>query len=179
MYPDGFATRVVPEGPATAGLEDASRPHFFTGVATIVAKLLIQCQPDIALFGEKDYQQLKVVTQLARDLGLKTRIVGVPIVRQRDGLALSSRNRYLSAAERAKAPMLYRALKDAAAKIAAGEPKAVEYGRNALAQAGFQVDYFEARNAGTLEPLKTSDEPIRLLVAARLGTTRLIDNIAV
>ena len=179
MYPDGFATRVVPEGPATAGLEDASRPHFFTGVATIVAKLLIQCQPDIALFGEKDYQQLKVVTQLARDLGLKTRIVGVPIVRQRDGLALSSRTRYLAAAERAKAPMLYRALKDAAAKIAAGEPKAVEYGRNALAQAGFQVDYFEARNAGTLEPLKTSDEPIRLLVAARLGTTRLIDNIAV
>jgi pantoate--beta-alanine ligase len=181
MYPDGFATRVVPEGPATAGLEDASRPHFFTGVATIVAKLLIQCEPDIALFGEKDYQQLKVVTQLARDLGLKTRIVGVPIVRERDGLALSSRNRYLSAAERAKAPKLYRALKDAAAKIAAGEPiaKAVEYGRNALAQAGFQVDYFEARNAGTLEPLKTSDEPIRLLVAARLGTTRLIDNIAV
>jgi pantoate--beta-alanine ligase len=181
MYPDGFATRVVPEGPATAGLEDASRPHFFTGVATIVAKLLIQCEPDIALFGEKDYQQLKVVTQLARDLGLKTRIVGVPIVRERDGLALSSRNHYLSAAERAKAPKLYRALKDAAAKIAAGEPiaKAVEYGRNALAQAGFQVDYFEARNAGTLEPLKTSDEPIRLLVAARLGTTRLIDNIAV
>jgi pantoate--beta-alanine ligase len=181
MYPDGFATRVVPEGPATAGLEDASRPHFFTGVATIVAKLLIQCEPDIALFGEKDYQQLKVVTQLARDLGLKTRIVGVPIVRERDGLALSSRNRYLSAAERAKAPKLYRALKDAAAKIAAGEPiaKAVEYGRNALAQAGFQVDYFEARNAGTLEPLKTSEEPIRLLVAARLGTTRLIDNIAV
>src|SRR5690242_18727934 len=181
MYPDGFATRIVPEGAAAAGLEDASRPHFFAGVATVVAKLLIQCEPDIALFGEKDYQQLKVVTQLARDLGLKTRIVGVPIVRNRDGLALSSRNRYLSAAERAKAPMLYRALKDAAAKIAAGHPiaKVVEYSRNALAQAGFQVDYFEARNAGTLEPLKTSDEPIRLLVAARLGTTRLIDNIGV
>jgi len=181
MYPDGFATRIAPEGPAAAGLEDASRPHFFAGVATVVAKLLIQCEPDIALFGEKDYQQLKVVTQLARDLGLKTRIVGVPIVRNRDGLALSSRNRYLSAAERAKAPMLYGALKDAAAKIAAGEPipKVVEYGRNALAQAGFQVDYFEARNAGTLEPLKTSDEPIRLLVAARIGKTRLIDNIGV
>ena len=181
MYPDGFATRIAPEGAAAAGLEDASRPHFFAGVATVVAKLLIQCEPDIALFGEKDYQQLKVVTQLARDLGLKTRIVGVPIVRNRDGLALSSRNRYLSAAERAKAPMLYGALKDAAAKIATGEPipKVVEYGRNALAQAGFQVDYFEARNAGTLEPLKTSDEPIRLLVAARIGTTRLIDNIGV
>jgi pantoate--beta-alanine ligase len=180
MYPDGFATRVVPERAATAGLEDATRPHFFAGVATVVAKLLIQCAPDIALFGEKDYQQLKVVTQLARDLGLKTRIVGAPIVRERDGLALSSRNGYLSAAERAKAPMLYRALKEAAAKIAAGEPiaKAVENGRNALAQAGFQVDYFEARNAGTLEPLKASvDEPIRLLAAARIGTTRLIDNI--
>src|ERR1700740_1326531 len=110
MYPDGFATRVVPGGPATVGLEDASRPHFFAGVATVVAKLLIQCEPDIAIFGEKDYQQLKVVTRLARDLGLKTRIVGAPIVREADGLALSSRNRYLSASERATAPLLHRAL---------------------------------------------------------------------
>jgi pantoate--beta-alanine ligase len=182
MYPDGFATRVAPEGPAGVGLEDASRPHFFAGVATVVAKLLIQCEPDIALFGEKDYQQLKVVTQLARDLDLKTRIVSVPIVRERDGVALSSRNRYLGGAERQKAPALYRALKDAAARIAAGEPiaKVVEQGRGALAQAGLQVDYFEARNADTLEPLKGSlGEPIRLLAAARLGTTRLIDNIAV
>jgi pantoate--beta-alanine ligase len=182
MYPDGFATRVVPEGPATVGLEDASRPHFFAGVATVVTKLLIQCEPDIALFGEKDYQQLKVVTQLARDLGLKTRIVGAPIMRERDGLALSSRNRYLTAAERQTAPMLYRALKDAAAKIAAGAPaaEALEQGRKAAAQAGLQVDYFEARNADTLEPLRVSvDEPIRLLAAARIGTTRLIDNIAV
>jgi pantoate--beta-alanine ligase len=182
MYPDGFATRVVPEGPAKAGLEDASRPHFFAGVSTVVAKLLIQCEPDIALFGEKDYQQLKVVTQLARDLDLKVRIVGVPIVRERDGVALSSRNRYLTTAERLQAPTLYRTLKDAAAKIAAGGPiaKAVEQGRNALAQAGLQVDYFEARNADTLEPLKGwTGEPIRLLAAARLGTTRLIDNIPV
>ena len=182
MYPDGFATRVVPDGLAKVGLEDASRPHFFAGVATVVAKLLIQCEPNIALFGEKDYQQLNVVTQLARDLDLKTRIVGVPIVRERDGVALSSRNRYLTAAERQKAPMLYRALKDAAAKIGAGAPiaKAVEQGRNVLAQGGFQVDYFDARNADTLEPLKASvGEPVRLLAAARLGTTRLIDNIAV
>lgn len=182
MYPDGFATRLVPEGPAKVGLEDASRPHFFAGVATVVAKLLIQCEPDTALFGEKDYQQLKVVTQLARDLGLKTRIVGVPIVRERDGLALSSRNRYLTAAERQKAPTLYRTLKDAAAKIGAGAPiaKTVEQGRNALAEAGLQVDYFDARNADTLEPLKASvGGPIRLLAAARLGTTRLIDNVAV
>jgi pantoate--beta-alanine ligase len=182
MYPDGFATRIAPEGPARVGLEDASRPHFFAGVATVVAKLLIQCEPDIALFGEKDYQQLKVVTQLTRDLDLKTRIVGVPIVRERDGVALSSRNRYLSGAERRKAPALYRALKDAAARIAAREPiaKVVEQGRSALAQAGLQVDYFEARDADTLQPLKGPlGEPIRLLAAARLGTTRLIDNIAV
>ncbi len=111
MYPAGFATRIVPEGPATAGLEDAVRPHFFAGVATVVAKLLIQCEPDVAMFGEKDYQQLKVVTQLARDLDLKTRIVGVPVVREADGLALSSRNRYLSPEQRTMAPTLHRVLK--------------------------------------------------------------------
>ena len=182
MYPQGFATRVVPEGPATVGLEDASRPHFFAGVATVVAKLLIQCDPDFALFGEKDYQQLKVVTQLVRDLSLKTRIVAVPIVRERDGLALSSRNRYLTAAEQQNAPALYRALKEAAAKIADGAPiaKVLQQAREAVTRAGLQPDYFEARNANTLQPLKSgAGEPIRLLVAARLGATRLIDNIAV
>ncbi|HEV3160178.1 MAG TPA: pantoate--beta-alanine ligase [Xanthobacteraceae bacterium] len=182
MYPDGFATRVVPEGPATVGLEDASRPHFFAGVATVVAKLLIQCEPDIALFGEKDYQQLKVVTQLGRDLGLKTRIVGAPIVRERDGLPLSSRNRYLAPAQRQTAPMLYRALKEAAAKIVGGAPVAevLKQAREAIARGGLQLDYFEARHADTLEPLKGSvGEPIRLLAAVRIGTTRLIDNLAV
>ena len=104
MYPSGFASRIVPEGAATVGLEDAYRPHFFAGVATVVAKLLIQCEPDVAIFGEKDYQQLKVVTRLARDLDLKARIVGAPVVRETDGLALSSRNRYLSPSERAAAP---------------------------------------------------------------------------
>ncbi len=182
MYPDGFATRVVPEGPASVGLEDASRPHFFAGVATVVAKLLIQCEPDFALFGEKDYQQLKVVTQLARDLGLKTRIVGAPIVREPDGLALSSRNRYLTPTERQTAPMLYRALKEAATKIGADAPiaEALKQAREAITRGGLQLDYFEARNADTLEPLKGAiGEPIRLLAAARVGTTRLIDNIAV
>jgi len=148
----------------------------------VVAKLLIQCQPDIALFGEKDYQQLKVVSQLVRDLGLNTRIIGVPIVRERDGLALSSRNRYLTAADREIAPALYWALKEAAAKVRAGIAltEVLTKARDAVTQAGLQVDYFEARNAETLLPLKGSaDEPIRLLAAARIGTTRLIDNVAV
>jgi pantoate--beta-alanine ligase len=182
MYPDGFATRIVPEGPAKAGLEDAIRPHFFGGVATVVAKLLIQCEPDIAMFGEKDYQQLKVVTQLARDLGLKTRIVGVPIVREADGLAMSSRNQYLSPGERKTAPTLHTVLKDCAAKIAAGRriAEVLDEGRAAIARSGFAVDYLEARHAGTLAPIASpADGPIRLLVAARIGATRLIDNLAV
>jgi pantoate--beta-alanine ligase len=182
IYPQGFAMRVVPEGTATAGLEDAFRPHFFTGVATVVAKLLIQCEPDVAIFGEKDYQQLQVVTQVARDLGLRTRIVGAPIVREADGLALSSRNRYLSATERAAAPTLHRVLKECAGKIAAGQPinAALQQGRAAIASAGFALDYLEARQAGTLAPLTSGGKgPIRLLVAARLGKTRLIDNVAV
>ena len=182
MYPPGFASRIVPAGPAAVGLEDAYRPHFFAGVATVVAKLLIQCEPDIAIFGEKDYQQLKVVTQLARDLDLKARIIGAPIVREADGLALSSRNRYLSPGERATAPALYQVLKDCAAQIAAGKPIAgvLEKGRAAMTDAGFVLDYLEARNANTLAPVTSANqEPVRLLVAARLGKTRLIDNIAV
>jgi pantoate--beta-alanine ligase len=182
MYPCGFATRIVPEGAATAGLEDAFRPHFFAGVATIVAKLLIQCEPDIAIFGEKDYQQLKVVMQLARDLGLKGRIVGAPIVREADGLALSSRNRYLSASERAAASTLHRVLAASAKAIAAGEPigAVLEKGRAAVTEAGFALDYLEARHAETLAPLASmKDGPVRILVAARIGTTRLIDNVGV
>jgi pantoate--beta-alanine ligase len=182
MYPEGFATRIVPEGPATAGLEDAVRPHFFAGVATVVAKLLIQCEPDVAIFGEKDYQQLKVVTQLARDLGLKARIVGVPIVREPDGLALSSRNRYLTPGERRIAPTLYRVLKGCADKIVAGGPIAatLRQGRTAITRAGFALDYLEARHAETLAPVGAAKTgPIRLLVAARLGKTRLIDNLGV
>jgi pantoate--beta-alanine ligase len=182
MYPAGFATRIVPEGPASVRLEDAFRPHFFAGVATVVAKLLIQCEPDVAMFGEKDFQQLKVVTQLARDLGLKTRIIGVPVVREADGLALSSRNRYLSPAERAKAPALHRVLGECAAGIAAGKPIAavLDQGRAAITGSGFALDYLEARHATTLAPIASPKAgPIRLLVAARLGTTRLIDNVAV
>ena len=182
MYPFGFSLRIVSEGAATAGLEDAFRPHFFTGVATVVAKLLIQCQPDVAVFGEKDYQQLKVVTQLARDLGLRTRIVGAPTVREKDGLALSSRNAYLSPGERIIASVLHRVLIECAKKIAADTPisAALQEGRAAITRAGFMLDYLEARHAETLAPAGSRREgPLRLLVAARIGTTRLIDNIAV
>jgi pantoate--beta-alanine ligase len=182
MYPSGFATRIVPEGPASVGLEDAVRSHFFAGVATVVAKLLIQCEPDVAMFGEKDFQQLKVVTQLARDLDLKTRIIGVPIVRETDGLALSSRNRYLSSSERNIAPTLHNVLKECAKKIAGGQPIAAVLGagRSAISASGFALDYLEARDANTLAPVTSPKAgPIRLLVAARIGTTRLIDNVAV
>ena len=182
MYPTGFATQIVPEGPANAGLEDKFRPHFFAGVATVVAKLLIQCEPDVALFGEKDFQQLKVVTQVAKDIGLKTRIVGGPTMREPDGLALSSRNAYLSPEERKAAPALYRVLRDCAGAIAAGKPVAgvLDRGRAAIADAGFVLDYLEARNAQTLEPCGSIKiEPVRLMVAARIGKTRLIDNVGV
>ena len=182
MYPQGFATRIVPGGPALAGLEDAFRPNFFAGVCTVVAKLLLQVRPDIATFGEKDYQQLKVVTAMARDLDLPVKIVGVPIVREKDGLALSSRNAYLMASERAVAPTLYRVLKDCAARLNAGAPIAATLaeGRAQIKRAGFVVDYLEARHAETLAPIAAlADGPVRLLVAAKLGRTRLIDNIAV
>jgi len=182
MYPRGFATRIVPEGPATAGLEDKFRPHFFGGVATVVGKLLTQCMPDFVMFGEKDYQQLKVVTQMARDLDLPTRVVGVPTVRERDGLALSSRNAYLSPDQRAAAPTLHRVLKECARRIAGGDlpARVLDEGGAAIERAGFALDYLEARHADTLQPIESrADGPIRLLVAARIGKTRLIDNIAV
>src|ERR1700678_2386795 len=122
VYPEGFVTRVDVKGPAVVDLEDRFRPHFFGGVATVVAKLFAQCRPDFALFGEKDFQQLKTVTRMAADLDLRVKVVGVPTVREKDGLALSSRNVYLSPAERIAAPMLYRTLKHSAARIAAREP---------------------------------------------------------
>lgn len=180
IYPQRFATRIEPAGAAKVGLEDKFRPHFFGGVATIVAKLFTQVEPDIALFGQKDYQQLRVITQMAQDLDLRVKVVGIPTVRERDGLALSSRNAYLSAEQRAAAPTLYRVLKDCAAMIKAGETidAVLADGRDVIARAGFALDYLEARHALTLEPIGTMKE-VRLLVAARLGTTRLIDNVAV
>jgi pantoate--beta-alanine ligase len=181
IYPDGFITEVRTGG-AAEGLESATRPHFFGGVATVVTKLLIQAAPDIAIFGEKDFQQLRVLEQVARDLDLPVRIVGAPVVREADGLALSSRNAYLSPKERVAAPAIYDALSRAAAAIGSGEAPqaAAEAASRALCEAGFTVDYVEARNADTLAPLNgDAREPVRLLAAARLGSTRLIDNIAV
>jgi len=182
MYPEGFATRLAPEGAAKAGLEDKFRPHFFGGVATVVAKLFTQVAPDFALFGEKDYQQLRVVTQMAKDLDLPLKVVGVSTVREKDGLALSSRNLYLSPEERRVAPTLARVLKATAKRIKQDEPieMILEEGRGDIARAGFALDYLEARHALTLAPIASrKDGPIRLLVAAKLGKTRLIDNLAV
>ncbi|WJR81237.1 pantoate--beta-alanine ligase [Bradyrhizobium sp. NP1] len=182
MYPEGFATRISPEGPATAGLEDRFRPHFFGGVATVVGKLLTQCRPDVAIFGEKDFQQLRVVTQMARDLDLGVRVIGSKTIRERDGLAMSSRNVYLSPDERRLAPILYRTMKEAATRLRSGEDvaAAMAAGSEVIKAAGFALDYFEVRHAETLAPIAaTSDGPMRILVAAKLGTTRLIDNIAV
>src|SRR5437868_1186058 len=182
MYPDGFATRIVPEGPATAGLEDRFRPHFFGGVATVVGKLFTQVRPDFAIFGEKDFQQLRVVTRMAGDLDLGVKVIGSKTVRERDGLAMSSRNVYLSAEQRAVASTLYRAMKESAARLRAGADieAAMAGGAQMVTDAGFALDYFEVRHAETLAPIASvKDGPMRILVAARLGTTRLIDNIAV
>jgi pantoate--beta-alanine ligase len=182
MYPEGFATRLAPEGAALAGLEDKFRPHFFGGVATVVAKLFTQVQPDFAIFGQKDYQQLRVVTQMAKDLDLPLEVIGLPTVREKDGLALSSRNVYLSELERMHAPVLYRTLKSCAERIRAGEPieMVLEEGRQDIARAEFALDYLEARHALTLAPIGSlNDGPIRLLVAAKIGKTRLIDNLGV
>jgi len=182
MYPEGFATRIAPEGPATAGLEDRFRPHFFGGVATVVGKLFTQCRPDVAIFGEKDFQQLRVVARMAVDLDLGVKVIGSRTVRERDGLAMSSRNVYLSAEERRVAPVLYRTMKESAAQLKAGEeiPAAMSKGAEIIKAAGFALDYFEIRNADTLAPVASaSDGPLRILVAAKIGKTRLIDNIAV
>lgn len=181
VYPPGFATGIVMAGPAKAGLEDKFRPHFFDGVATVVAKLFTQSTADFAMFGEKDYQQLLVVRRMARDLDLPIEVIGVPTVREETGLALSSRNAYLSKAERHQAASLHQTLTQAAVKIRAGQKptRATAAARRALTTRGFRVDYVAARNAETLALPRDADEPMRLLAAVWLGTTRLIDNIAV
>jgi pantoate--beta-alanine ligase len=181
MYPPGLAINIRVAGISEV-LEGAHRPGHFDGVATVVAKLLLQCLPDAAFFGEKDYQQLMVVRRLVRDLDIPVRIEGVPTVREPDGLALSSRNVYLSLEERRVAPRLYRVLNDTAAVLRERPDAAVPAlagGISALDGAGFVTDYLELRDAADLSPMMTLDRPARLLAAARLGRTRLIDNIAV
>ncbi|MFA6966808.1 pantoate--beta-alanine ligase [Bosea sp. (in: a-proteobacteria)] len=182
MYPAGFATRVLLLGPAAVGLDDRFRPTHFEGVATVCCKLFTQSQADFAVFGEKDYQQLKVVTRMAADLDLGIEIVPLATFREPDGLAMSSRNRYLSAEHRALAPLLHQVLQALAARIRNQDPlfQAVSEAQTEIISAGFELDYLEARHAQTLAPVTSlADGPIRLLVAARIGATRLIDNIAV
>jgi pantoate--beta-alanine ligase len=182
MYPNGFVTTVHVAG-LTEGLCGADRPHHFDGVATVASKLLLQALPDVAMFGEKDYQQLLVVRQLVRDLDIPTRIQGCPTWREADGLALSSRNKYLSAEQRAIAPSLHQALQDVAAHFRAGDEIPAHCTRAAqmLRDQGFaSVDYLEVRDAETLTLLpRVGDRPARVFGAARLGKVRLIDNIAV
>ncbi len=181
IYPQGFSTAISVSG-VSEGLCGASRPGHFSGVATVVTKLLLQVLPDVAAFGEKDYQQLQVIRRLVRDLDIPVSVLGVPTVREADGLAMSSRNAYLSAAERAAAPALHRALADAAAAIKGGAAvaTALEGAKAAILAAGFSaIDYLELRAADGLAPLAEFDRPARLLVAARLGRPRLIDNLAV
>jgi pantoate--beta-alanine ligase len=181
MFPAGFSTHVR-VADLTDDLCGASRPNHFEGVATVVTKLLLQCAPNIAIFGEKDYQQLLVIKRLVHDLNIPVEIVGGPIVREADGLALSSRNVYLSQEQRKMAPLLYQTISEVAADLARGEgaDAAALAGRFKLDAAGFRLDYIAVRDPDTLKALSGPVKPgTRVLVAAYLGKTRLIDNVAV
>lgn len=180
IYPPGFST-IVTAGSIAEGLCGRFRPGHFAGVATVVTKLLLEAQADVACFGEKDYQQLQVIRRVARDLDIPVRIEGVATVREADGLALSSRNAYLTPEERAMAPALQRTLREVARRVESGEAgidAAVEAGSAELGRAGFaKIDYLEVCDAETLAPLTRADRPGRVLAAAWLGRTRLIDNV--
>ncbi len=182
IYPLGFATTVSLEGPAIAGLEDRFRPTHFAGVATVVAKLHIQAAPDFAIYGEKDFQQLAVIRQMTRDLDLPLQVIGAPTMREADGLALSSRNIYLTGDQRAAAPILHGTMQACAKRIRAGEDVTLVLaeGHAHITSAGFALDYLELRDAVTLGVADAaSGQPLRLLVAGKIGATRLIDNIHV
>jgi len=181
IYPPGFSTSVSVDGLGDI-LEGKFRPGFFNGVATVVTKLLLQSLPDIAIFGEKDFQQLMIIKRLTCDLNIPVCIEAVPIVREEDGLALSSRNVYLSPRERAIAPILHGTVVQVAEQVGLGaSPKEqIDWGRDQLRQAGFSiVDYLTIRDAETFEEAKDLSRPVRVLVAAILGGTRLIDNVVV
>ena len=181
VYPEDFSTHVeVLE--LSEGLCGVSRPHFFGGVATVVAKLLNQCRPDVAIFGEKDYQQLLVIRRMARDLDMGVEILGGPLIREEDGLAMSSRNVYLAPEERRKAPLLYQTIRELAQQLAGGGDIAIlcEAAAKRLALAGFEIDYLEVRHSETLAPVTSHvTERARVFAAVMLGKTRLIDNVAV
>jgi pantoate--beta-alanine ligase len=181
IYPPGFSTSVSVAG-VSDRWEGEARPGHFEGVATVVAKLLLSVRPDVAVFGEKDFQQLAVIRRMVADLSIPVVIVGVPTVREPDGLALSSRNAYLSGAELGRAAELFSALETARAAILAGQPvaRALGEGRSTLLVAGFSsVDYFALVDPATLEPLDSPAGDMRLITAARIGATRLIDNLAI
>jgi pantoate--beta-alanine ligase len=182
MYPPGNCSTIEVAGPSK-GFEGDARPGHFRGVATVCAKLFLQTGADIAAFGEKDWQQLQVVTRMAHDLDIPVRIQPVPTMREADGLAMSSRNRFLSPPERAIAPLLYQVMLDAARGMAGGAPvpRVLAAGRERLVAAGFAPDYLALVAAESLEPLDALDRarPMRLLAAARLGAVRLLDNMAV
>jgi pantoate--beta-alanine ligase len=181
VYPAGFSTKISILG-LSERWEGEARPGHFDGVATVVAKLLLAVRPNLSLFGEKDFQQLVVIQRMAADLGLGIAIVGVPTVRDRDGLALSSRNAYLSADERRRALALPRSLDAAARAIASGQPisTTLAKAKQALVDAGFlTIDYFALVDAASLEPLDAPRNPMRLIAAATIGGTRLIDNVPV
>ena len=181
IYPNGFATTVHVAG-VSERWEGEARPGHFDGVATVVAKLLLAVRPDLAVFGEKDFQQLAVIRRMVADLNIAVEIVGVPTVREDDGLALSSRNAYLSADERGRAVVLQQALSRAGQAIRSGVPvaSALREAKQALVDAGFlKIDYVALVDAATLEPLDEARGETRLIAAAKIGSTRLIDNIAV
>lgn len=178
MYAADFSTS-IDVGEIAEGLCSLTRPHFFGGVAIVVAKLLLQCLPDLAIFGEKDYQQLLVIRRMVRDLNIPVEILSGPTEREEDGLAISSRNVYLSAEERARAVELSRTLKDVVSTVEGGGDieTALASGRERLKEAGFDpIDYLEVRDAETLKPLDKLTSDARVLGAAHLGKTRLIDN---
>ena len=181
IYPQGFSTTVHVAG-VSKRWEGEARPGHFNGVATVVAKLLISMRPDAAIFGEKDFQQLAVIRRMVADLNIGTEIVAVPTVREEDGLALSSRNAYLSAEERARAVALPRALQYAREAIGEGKPvqMVLDTARKSLIDAGIsRIDYFALVDAATLEPIEAPAGDMRLIAAAAVGTTRLIDNLAI
>jgi len=181
IYPDGHATKVEVQG-LSQMLEGEFRPQFFIGVATVVSKLLLQALPDVAVFGEKDYQQLCVIKRMVQDLDIPVEILGAPTIREDDGLAMSSRNQYLTENERKAAPALYETITAVAANVRKGEDPAAQrrWAETKLTEAGFgAVDYVAVRDAETLEPVRDASKPARVLAAAWLGKARLIDNVAV